>query len=82
MAIKRVDKIDKLIFATLARANRPLSISQIADRTSLTWNTVNIHVTKMERWKTLVVKRSIRRSYVSISQTYLSKLRARRGYYD
>lgn len=82
MVLKRVDKIDKLIFATLARANRPLSISQIADRTGLTWNTTNIHVLKMERWKTLVVKRSIRRSYVSISQTYLKKLRARKRYYD
>lgn len=78
MVIKRVDKIDKLIFATLARANRQLSISQIADRTDLTWNTAKNHVLKMEKWKTLIVKRSVRRSYVSISQTYLRKLRARK----
>lgn len=78
--IKRVDKVDKTIFASLAKANRPLSIMQIAYRTGYSWITVNIHVEKMKKWGTLKVNKSIRRTYVSIDPYYLKKLRERRGY--
>ncbi len=78
--VKRVDKVDKIIFASLARAKRPLSIMQIVYRTGYSWITVNNHVKKMENWGTLDVFRSVRRTYVSINSYYLKRLRERRGY--
>lgn len=78
--VKRVDKVDKVIFASLARANRPLSIMQIVDRTGYSWITVNNHVWKMHNWGTLDIAKTKRRTYVSINQSYLRKLRERRGY--
>lgn len=78
--IKRIDKIDKLIFANLAKARRPLSIMQIVQRTGLSWITVKNHIEKMHKYGTLDIKKTTRRTYISINPYYLKKLREKRGY--
>ena len=75
---KKIDQWDKIIFKELARAQRPLSVSRISKEAGLSWATVNEHTKKMEKLKIVKIEKSIRRSYVTLTENFIKKINKRR----
>lgn len=71
---KRIDKTDRAIFRTVARARRPIPIRRIAKRTGISWPTAKKRVTKLQNLGVLKNQKSIRRNNISATPTYLRKL--------
>jgi len=79
MSRVKIDRVDREIFASIFRARRPLSIRQLVYRIGYSWATINRHVSKLEGVGILEVRRTVRRSWVSIERSYWNKLK-RMGY--
>ncbi len=74
----RIDKFDAELFGSLFRARRPLSIKRLATRTDMSWQTANKHIKKLEKFKVLNTKKSIRKTNVFINPSLLKSLRKKR----
>ncbi|MEN7982610.1 MAG: hypothetical protein ABFQ65_04130 [Nanoarchaeota archaeon] len=78
-----ITKAQRVILASLYRARRPVSMSQLVSRTGYAWNTIKNNVKVLEDRGVVIVKRSTRRSYVIIDPNYKARLDVkRRRYYD
>lgn len=67
MKKSRLTKIDKDIFASLAKAKRPLPVKRIAKRVDISWPTAKQHVKKLEKMGVVKTNKTIRRTNVSIT---------------
>ncbi len=74
----RIDKLDTRLFGSLARARRPLPIGKLAKRTDMSWSTAKKHIQKLEELKVVEIEKTIRRTNVSLSGSFLKKLKKRR----
>lgn len=72
---KRINGLDSLVFASLVKAQRPLSIKQIAKHTGITWPTANSHVQKLVKLNVLTVKKTIRKNRVQINSNFTNQLK-------
>ncbi|MEK6933838.1 MAG: winged helix-turn-helix transcriptional regulator [Nanoarchaeota archaeon] len=73
----RINNIDSSIFSSLFRANRPLPVKKIAQRTNIAWPTANQHVMKLHKLGILDIVKSTRRTNVKITREMLEELRRR-----
>lgn len=71
----RIDKLDAQLFGSLFRAKRPLSVKKLAQRTDMSWQTANKHIKKLENFKVLNTKKSIRKTNVFIDPLFLKSLK-------
>ncbi len=72
---KRITGLDSLIFASLIKAKRSLSIKQISQRVGITWATANIHIKKLVELNVLNVEKTIRKSRVHINLQFIEDIR-------
>lgn len=73
--IKRITNIDSRIFADLIKAQRPLPVKQIAQRTNITWPTANQHIQKLAKMNVVKVDKTIRKNRVAIDPKFIAQLK-------
>jgi predicted transcriptional regulator len=73
MKKNRISNMDKLIFASLYKAKRPLPMKKIATRTNVSWPTVRNSVTKLKGMGVLNTQSTTRRTNVSLNDAFLRK---------
>lgn len=72
---KRITGLDSRIFASLLKAQRPLSVRQIAKRVDITWSTANVHIQKLIRLNVLSIDKTIRKNRVYVNPKFTNYLR-------
>ena len=76
-----INKVERSILASLYRANRFISITQLAERLNYSWITIKNYIERLEKRKVVIVRRSVRRTYVRIDPEYRARLDSKRRYY-
>jgi len=76
--LKRINNIDSRIFANLIRAQRPLPVKQIAQRTNITWPTANQHIQKLANMNVVKVEKTIRKNRVAIDPRFIQHLKTKK----
>ncbi len=72
---KRITGLDSRIFASLIKAQRPLSVKQLSKRASISWLTADIHIQKLAKLKILTIEKTIRKNRVQINPKFITHLK-------
>jgi len=75
--LRRINNIDSRIFANLLRAQRPLPVKQIAQRTNITWPTANQHIQKLANMNVVKIDKTIRKNRVAIDPRFINQLKTK-----
>lgn len=73
---KRITGLDSRIFASLAKAQRPLSVKQLAERVNITWPTANKHIQKLIKLNVLIIEKTIRKNRIQINPKFINNLKS------
>jgi biotin operon repressor len=76
-----VNKVEINILADLYRANRFVSVTQLAMRLGYSWITINKYVWRLKKKGVVITDKTPRRTYVAIDPEYRARLNKKRRYY-
>ena len=71
----KIGSRDAQLFGSLYKANRPLSIKKLAQRTDMSWQTADQHIKKLAKLNILKLNKSVRKTSVSMEPSWVEKVR-------
>lgn len=75
----KIDNFDARLFGSLFKARRPLPIKKLARRTDMSWQTANKHLKKLKRLNIVNIKKSKRRTNITINPIFLTKVKKKKS---